>query len=126
MISEAALQELLDFASVYGEFDETTPIGTISTHKTALTNEQRGAIIAYKKTLGLLPADAVIADMDDPTCWHCGNGHLSAQASLLLIAGNRVASYDAMRWIHDTAYEAGPQFCAEIIERLNPSDEVPF
>lgn len=59
MLSETRIRELLDYASVYGEFDETTPIGTRSTHNTVLTEGQRHAIISYKKVLGLLDVDYV-------------------------------------------------------------------
>lgn len=57
MLSPTRVAELLDYATVYGEFDETTPIGAISSHGTVLGFGQRHGIIAYKKVLGLLPVD---------------------------------------------------------------------
>ena len=57
MLSRTRIGELLDYASVYGEFDETTPVGTVSTHGTAFSEGQLHAIIAYKRVLGMLPED---------------------------------------------------------------------
>jgi hypothetical protein len=57
MLSHTRVSELLDYASVYGEFSETTPLGTMSTHGTVLGRGQHHAIIAYKKVLCLLPID---------------------------------------------------------------------
>ena len=60
MLSHARVSELLDYASVYGEFDEDTPIGTRSTHGSILTEGQLHAIIAYKKVLCLMPVQAEV------------------------------------------------------------------
>ncbi len=65
MLSETRIRELLDYASVYGEFDETTPIGTASSHNTALSEGQHHAIIAYKKVLGLLDVDYIQPAVND-------------------------------------------------------------
>lgn len=59
-LSRTRVSELLDYASVYGEFDETTPIGTVSTHDTAFSEAQLHAVIAYKRVLCLLPDDWAI------------------------------------------------------------------
>ena len=57
MLTPTRVAELLDYATVYGEFDETTPIGANSSHGTKLGYGQQHAIIAYKKVLGQLPVD---------------------------------------------------------------------
>lgn len=57
MLPAFFVAELLDYATVYGEFDEATPIGAVSTHGTRLGFGQKHAIIAYKKVLRQLPID---------------------------------------------------------------------
>lgn len=43
MLSECRVKELLDYATNYGEYDQTNTTG-----------EQRGAIMAYKRVLGII------------------------------------------------------------------------
>lgn len=57
-ISTARICELLDYATVYGEWSEHTPNGTMTALAGGPMNDyQRAAILTYKKVLGLLPED---------------------------------------------------------------------
>lgn len=51
--------------------------------------------------------------------WHCGNGHLRAQATLLRLEG--LTTFDAytIETLSDLFYEAGPAFTQRQIERLD-------
>ena len=51
MLSECRIEELLDYASAYGEFDENTPTGTKSSISSPMDEERRGAIRVYKRVL---------------------------------------------------------------------------
>lgn len=54
------IAEMLDYATVYGEWDENTPNGAITGLAGEPMNEyRRNAIIIYKKVLGVLPEDYV-------------------------------------------------------------------
>lgn len=57
MLSQTRVEELLDYATVYGEFDETTPNGTQCEYgesfATPMNDQRRSAIVAYKQVLGL-------------------------------------------------------------------------
>jgi hypothetical protein len=58
MLTQSRVEELLDYATVYGDWDETTPNG--ETHNLSgepMNDCRRTAIICYKKVLGLLPDD---------------------------------------------------------------------
>lgn len=145
MLSHARVSELLDYASVYGEFDENTPIGTRSTHGTVLTEGQLHAIIAYRKVLCLMPVDAdvpVLTEQEDrrnrmaacPCACHenrCGSADIAmAQYALALVA--RCSNADDAVAIHELVERAGPEFARIELEKLRreidglTDQEVPF
>lgn len=142
MLSRVRVSELLDYASVYGEFDENTPIGTRSTHGTILTEGQLHAIIAYRKVLCLIPADAdapaITAEQDRrnrmatcPCACHesrCGSGIEAARYTLALL--ERCQDPGTAGFIEDLVDQAGPSFVSEALARLGRAakldEEVPF
>ncbi len=52
--------------------------------------------------------------------WNCGNGHLRAQTALTLIEKAGVRDVEAMQWLDDAAYEAGPDFCRDLLNSRMP------
>lgn len=145
MLSHARVSELLDYASVYGEFDENTPIGTRSSHGTVLTEGQLRAIIAYRKVLCLIPVDAdvpAITKAQDrynrmaacPCACHenrCGSADIAmAQYALALVA--RCSNADDAVAIHELVERAGPEFARNELEKMRTQadgltdEEVPF
>ena len=66
-LTHSRVSELLVYATVYGEFNEATPNGTTSDIGGPMNDLQRGAIIAYKKVLGLLPEDYPFTPAAEPT-----------------------------------------------------------
>lgn len=70
-----------------------------------------------------LEPEAVEAENIEPRPgdkWNCGNGHLHTQAALTLIEKNGVTDVEAMRWLDDAAYEAGPDFCRDLLNARIP------
>ena len=145
MLSHDRVSELLDYASVYGEFDENTPIGTQSSHGSILSEGQLHAIIAYKKVLCLMPVDAkapTITQEQDrrvrmeacPCACHenrCGSADIAmAQYALALVA--RCSNADDAVAIHELVERAGPEFARIELEKLrthvdaSTDEEVPF
>ena len=145
LLSYSRIRELLDYATVYGEFDENTPIGTRSTHDTVLTEGQLHAIFAYKKVLGMLPVDVTpmpASDQTDrasrmeacPCACHenrCGSADIAmAQYALALVA--RCSNADEAVAIHGLVERAGPDFARRELEKLRPhfdvstDEEAPF
>lgn len=61
-LSYSRMSELLDYATCYGEFDETTPDGTISKYGEGMSSpmnaERRTAIWVYKRCMGVIPEGA--------------------------------------------------------------------
>lgn len=56
MLSRVRVEELLDYATVYGQFDELTPNGTLADPPSLgspMSEGRRGAIRAYRQVLGL-------------------------------------------------------------------------
>lgn len=145
VLSRARISELLDYASVYEEFDETTPIGTPSSHGTVLSEGQLGAIIAYKKVLCLLPEDWVppVAAACGPTeaqdrqdrmadcpceCHAntCGAADMAmAERTIRLVAGLRPYSADMVNALDELVLRAGPEKARAAIGELL-DEEVPF
>lgn len=66
MLSENRVREMLDYATVYGEFDENTPNGTPCEYgedfASTMNTVRRSAIVLLKKILGDLPEDYVMVD----------------------------------------------------------------
>ncbi len=142
MLSHARVSELLDYASVYGEFDENTPVGTRSSHGTILTEGQLHAIIAYRKVLCLMPveagAPAITAEQDlrnrmaacPCTCHEsrCGSGIEAARYTLALL--ERCQDPGTAGFIEDLVDQAGPSFVSEALARLDRAakldEKVPF
>ena len=56
-LSDTYIRELLDFATVYGEFDENTPNGTTSDLSTPMDDTKRDAIRVYKELLARRATD---------------------------------------------------------------------
>lgn len=58
-LSVSRISELLDYATHYDDLDENTPSGMVQTDlgPVLMTDHRRGAIVAYKKVLGVLPDD---------------------------------------------------------------------
>lgn len=55
------IAEMLDYATVYGEWDENTPNGaTTGLAGEPMNDYRRNAIVLYKKVLGVLPEDYVV------------------------------------------------------------------
>ena len=145
ILSHTAIGELLEYASVYGEFDETTPVGTPSSHGTVLSEGQLGAIIAYKKVLCLLPEDwaqpvatawgsTEAQDRHDrmaacPCECHantCGAADMAmAERTIRLVAGLRPYSADMVNALDDLVQRAGPEKARAAIGELL-DEEVPF
>lgn len=145
MLSRGLVTVLLDYATVYGEFDENTPIGTRSSHGSLLTEGQLHAIIAYKKVLCLMPvqaeAPAITEEQDRrnrmaacPCACHenrCGSADIAmAQYALALVS--RCSNADDAVAIHELVERAGPDFARRELEKLRPhvdastDEEVPF
>lgn len=67
------MSELLDYATCYGEFDETTPNGTISKYgeqmSSPMNDIRRHAIWIYKRCMGIIPegAEPPVAEFIPPT-----------------------------------------------------------
>jgi hypothetical protein len=53
--------------------------------------------------------------------WDCGNGHLPHHVALTIIKSAGITQVDAMQWLYDAAYSAGPDFCETLLQ-----PEVPF
>lgn len=72
MISESRVREFLDYATVYGQFNELTPNGTPADPPkmgSPMSNMRRSAIMAYKQVLGELSAEQreeALQLFDDP------------------------------------------------------------
>lgn len=49
--STTRISELLDYATIYGEFDENTPDGTTSDLGSPMCPERREAMLTYKRLL---------------------------------------------------------------------------
>lgn len=65
MMTQTRVSEFHDYATCYGDHDENTPIGAFPKNGLGgpLTHQQRGAMVAYKKVLGLLPGDYPTASL---------------------------------------------------------------
>lgn len=62
MLSQTRIEELLDYASCYGEFDENTSNGTTSSlSDQPMDDARRAAIVAYKTVLGQLSDDLAMS-----------------------------------------------------------------
>lgn len=60
-LSATRISEFLDYATSYGEFNETTPNGTPCPNGGSPMNDsRRTAIWCYKKVLGIIPEDATL------------------------------------------------------------------
>lgn len=72
MISESRVREFLDYATVYGQFDEMTPNGTLTDPPnlgSPMNNMRRSAILAYKRVLDEITpeqAEKAFELFDDP------------------------------------------------------------
>lgn len=68
MLSTTRIEELLDYATTYGEFDENTPIGTPSESGlgTPMDETRRNAILVYKELLARRRAELEPRQADEP------------------------------------------------------------
>lgn len=80
------IAEMLDYATVYGEWDENTPNGaTTGLAGEPMNDSRRTAIWVYKKVLGIIPEDAELAAVAPTVTVTSGAGEIDPAKEALWI-----------------------------------------